>query len=289
MAISVSGAFTDLLTRLRLTEPQSATAATRVTGIKAFLNDHFTMAEAPFTIGSYRRGTIIRPERDLDILAPFSYSHYKARYDNDSRALLYLLRDRLNDGYATTTVSARQVAVRLDFSVIRADVVPAFRRDGGGYFIPNGKNRWSATNPAYHTRLITDRNQALENMLTPLIRIIKFWNLQNGAHLTSFHTELMVWRMWREAKTLPTTYAKRVESTLVALPSWVRSEFHDPWEAGGRIDGYLSAEERARVVRMLDQDAKGAKSALELEAAGKLAKAFDAWNSIFRHGFPALD
>jgi hypothetical protein len=72
------------------------------------------------------------------------------------------------------------------------------------------------------------------------------------------------------------------------MPGWVRTGFLDPWGNGGRLDGYLQSDERARVVRMLEQDTKSAKKALELEDAGKLATAFEAWNAIFRHGFPAL-
>jgi len=287
MATSVSGGFVELLTRLRLTGTQSETAAARVTGIKDFLKSAFTMGEAPFTIGSYRRGTLIRPERDLDILAPFSYRYYKNRYDNNSRALLYLLRDRLNDGYAATTVSSRQVAVVLDFTVIRADVVPAFSRQGGGYLIPDGKKGWTSTNPPYHTNLIAERNLALENHLTSLIRIMKFWNVQNGDHLFSFHVELMVWRMWRGATRLPSNYATRVAATLQTMPNWVRSEFPDPWVSGGQIDSYLRPDERARAVRMLAEDTKTATKALTYQEQGSTAKAFQSWDSVFRNGFPA--
>ena len=286
MAKTVSAGFVELLNRLALTADQAATASTRATAVKDFLDATFTMRERAFTIGSYRRGTLIRPERDIDLLAPLSYATYKDRYDGDSRAFLYFVRDKFNERYAKTKVSARQVAVVLDFTVISTDVVPAFKRNGGGFFIPNGKKGWSATNPQYHTRLINDRDAALNNRLKPLIRLMKFWNIQNGGHLRSFHVELMILRMWQSVSSLP-VYANAVMQSIGAMRGWLKSEFPDPWEGGGTIDGYLSSEARAKVIRMLDHDAKASAEAEDYRKAEKVEKAFERWAVIFHHEFPA--
>ncbi|MGI8445841.1 MAG: SMODS domain-containing nucleotidyltransferase [Streptosporangiaceae bacterium] len=100
------------------------------------------------------------------------------------------------EGYAQTKVTPRGVAVLLDFTIIRADIVPAFQAEGRRFFIPDGKKGWTATNPPYHACMIKERDDALNGHLKPLIRLMKFWNIQNGGHLRSFHVELMVWRMW---------------------------------------------------------------------------------------------
>ena len=96
MAKTVSAGFLELLDRLALTADQASTASTRATAIKDVFDANFTMAERAFTIGSYRRSTIIRPERDIDLLAPLSFATYKDRFDNDPRAFLYFVRDKLN-------------------------------------------------------------------------------------------------------------------------------------------------------------------------------------------------
>jgi hypothetical protein len=285
MAKAVSAAFGELLNRLVLTGDQSDTAATRVATLQEFFDSTFTMAERALTIGSYRRGTLIRPERDIDLLAALSYSTYRERYDDDSRALLYFVRDKLNEGYAQTKVSSRGVAVLLDFTIIRADIVPAFQRRGGGFFIPDGKKGWTATNPPYHARVIKERDDALNGHLKPLIRLMKFWNIQNGGHLRSFHVELMVWRMWGSVRSLP-AYPSAVMQTIGAMRGWLRTSFDDPWE-GGRIDDYLSSGTRAKVMRMLNQDAKASALAEDHRKAQKIEKAFDRWNSVFCKGFPA--
>ena len=120
MPKTVSAGFVELLKRLQLTGEQADTASARATALKDFFDANLTMEERAFTIGSYRRGTLIRPERDIDLLAPLSYGTYKERYDDDSRAFLYFVRDKLNERYPQTKVSSRGVAVLLDFTVIRA-------------------------------------------------------------------------------------------------------------------------------------------------------------------------
>ncbi len=157
-------------------------------------------------------------------MAPLNYPTYKDRYDNDSRAFLYYVRGKLNDQYHSTTVSSRQVAVTLDFQSIAADVVPCFQRSGTGegYFMPDGRGCWRATNPKYHTQIIVEGDKAQNGRLKPLIRLIKAWNLANGNHLRSFHVELLVYKMW--TNNIGSIWPQVVSSTLSALSSWVNRE-----------------------------------------------------------------
>ncbi|MGI8445840.1 MAG: hypothetical protein ACR2MP_01370 [Streptosporangiaceae bacterium] len=74
--------------------------------------------------------------------------------------------------------------------------------------------------------------------------------------------------------------------TIGAMPGWLRASFDDPWE-GGRIDDYLSSGTRAKVIRMLNQDAKASALAEDHRKAQKIEKAFERWNSVFCKGFPA--
>ncbi len=285
MATTVTGSFNELLRRLELTTDQTSTAETRAKGLKDYLDANFKMADRAFTVGSYRRGTLIRPERDVDLLSPLSVRDYWQTYKGDSREFLYMVRDKLNGGYAKTAVSSKQIAVVLDFTVIRAEIVPGFRREGGGFLIPDGQKRWIATNPPYHTNLIRDRDGELGGKLKPLIRLMKLWNIADGHHLRSFHVELIVWRMWKPATSLP-AYASAMMQSLNAMAGWLKSNFADPWSAGSAIDDYLKSDERAQVRRMLQEDYKAAQEAEELRKAGKDEKAIQRWNSVFRRQFP---
>jgi hypothetical protein len=285
MATTVISAFDTLLARQRLTDNQESVAKSRVAALSDFFNNNFAMAETPFTIGSYARGTLCAGERDIDMMAPFSASDYWERFKNDSRTFLYWVRNTLNDRYATTKVSSRQVAVKLDFTTIAADVVPCFKRTGGGYVMPNGQGGWMATNPPYHTRLIADAHRAHGYRLKPLIKLIKAWNIANSHHLSSFHVELMVERMKRGHAV--GEWPAEVAAVLRAMAGWLGYTFPDPWPSGTQVDSYLSSETRQKVILMMESDAKTAAQAEEYRRAGKNKDAFERWGVVYRHTFPA--
>lgn len=287
MTLTVSQAFTELHNRQGLTAIQRSTASTREAALRSFFNTNFDMNESLFAIGSYKRGTICRGERDIDLmapLAPFSSAKYWERYKDDSRAFLYWVRDHLNARYHATTVSSKRVCVKLDFTDIVTDVTPCFPRKGGGYLMPNGSGGWMNTNPPFHTDLMAAADITLDRKLKPLVRLMKAWNIANSHHLSSFHMELMVKEI--QAAGIR-SHPVEVEYTLRNLPDLVRKRFDDPWPDGKRIDGYLSAAERDRVVSMLESDAKRAAEGLAYERAGQMRLAFERWNIVYRHTFPA--
>ena len=174
--------------------------------------------------------------------APFGQTDYWKRFKDDSSRFLYAVRDALNKQYGRTDVSSRRVAVTLDFTDIVTDVVPAFPRKGGGYLIPNGTGEWKSTNPPFHAQLINQADQVKAGRLKPLIRLMKAWNFANGHHLTSFHVELAVEGMWRQAPSIPDWPAVMAETLRVAT-GWLTGELADPWPDGGSISRYLSEGE----------------------------------------------
>lgn len=286
MATSVAQGFNELRDRFPLTQIQSESANTKVANIRDFLNEKFFMAESAITIGSYARGSIIRVERDVDILAPLNYPKYKETYDGDPQAFLYMVRDALNAKFGSTTVSSKKVAVKLDFTAIAIDVVPCFRRQGGGYLMPNGSGDWMSTNPPFHTTLMKAANDQHEAKLIPLVKLMKFWNIANGHHLSSLHIELMTERMWRGVNFGERLYSTLLCETLKAMPGWVGKLFPDPWESGHSIDIGLSADERAKAIRMLNEDAERSRKAEEFRKSGEIKKAYECWAIIFNHQFP---
>ncbi len=288
MATTVIGAFSELHGRQGLTTNQRSTATTRVGSLKTFFLNNFTMRESVFPIGSYKRETICSGERDIDLMAclePYGTTDYWGSYKNDSKACLYWVRDRLNNRYYATKVSSRKVCVKLDFTDIVTDVTACFPRQGGGYLMPDGSGGWMATNPPFHATFMTDANKDHDSKLKPLVRLIKAWNIANSHHLSSFHVELMVERIHRG--TTIRSHPEEVAYTLRNLPAQVRSSFTDPWTGGGRVDSYLSADTRAMVARMLEDDADRAEKAEEHRLAGKMTLAFERWDVVYRNTFPS--
>jgi predicted nucleotidyltransferase len=285
MATTVIGGFTELLERLALTEVQRSSASTRVTGIRDFCSDRFAMAERASTVGSYARGTLVRWERDIDILSPLSVSDYWERYKGDSSLFLYWFRNALNDGYATTKVSSREVAAVLDFTVIRCEVVPAFRRQFGGYLIPDGKGGWQATNPPYHQQFMKDADEAHNGKLKPLVKLMKAWKIANELSISSLHIELLTEKLWRDATIGDRPSA--VATTLRGFATWLPFSFMDPWASAAFIDAQLGVEDRETAVKTAQADAESSSDAESARSNGRTSQAFQQWNTVYRQKFPA--
>jgi hypothetical protein len=291
MATTVTAAFTEFQARLALTPNQRTIAAGRLANLKTFFAANYQVATAPSAIGSYGRDTIVRPERDIDIMVALSVDSYWARYQSDSRAFLRWLRDGLNRQYPNTQVGVRQIAVHLALGEnLEVDLVGGFHAQGGGSWIPNGSGGWQRTNPPFHDKLMTDANVRLGGHLKPLVRVMKGWNIVgNGGRLRSFHLEMMVERVWQSgnASTL-TSMPATVAATLKTGAGWVRVTHPDPWPGSGQnLDSYLGAGTRAAVAEAMDKDAVRAVEALAYVTAGQTAKAFERWDIVFGHQFPA--
>lgn len=289
MATTVTAAFTEFEGRLALTPNQRAIAAGRLANLRTFFANNYVVATAPWAIGSYGRDTIVRPERDIDIMVALSVPEYWPRYQSDSRAFLRWLRDGLNRAYPNTQVGVRQIAVHLALGEnLEVDLVAGFHHDGGDFYIPNGSGGWQATNPPFHDKLMTDANVRLGSQLKPLVRVMKGWNIVgNASRLHSFHLEMIVERVWQKAGSLlpmPTAVA----ATLETGAGWVRAIHPDPWTASGQnLDSYLRADVRAVIAKSMDEDAVRARAAIEDVAAGQTAKAFERWDIVFGRQFPA--
>lgn len=289
MPRTVISAFDELLTRVALTRDQREIGSTRQTALRDFLKGRFTLyAEEPepnpWLIGSYSRQTILRQERDLDIMVSLSPGKYWETYKSRSSGLVYLVRNGLKEGYPNSEVSSSGAAVVMEMTIFNVDVVPVFPRDGGGYLVADGNDGWNATNPNVHFKLMEDHNKQ-DDLLKPLVKLMKYWNICNGELLQSFHLEMMVEYMWRGVSI--GSHPHGVKETLRVLAGYLPNTFNDPWSAGGRIDDYLSTDDRAKVVDYAQKDAASSAKAEELRRGGDDRSAFDHWQKVFNKQFPA--
>lgn len=287
MARTVTEAFNEFRGRLILTDRQKQLATGRISNLRTIFDQDFDVAKKPWAIGSYGRETIIRLERDIDVMVALSVSGYWKTYENNSAAFLRMVRDRLNKRYPNTKVSTRQIAVVLELGEdLEVDLVPGFHRTGGGFLIPNGSGRWLATNPPFHDDLMANANMRLGSRLKPLVRLMKAWNVCNQRHLRSFHLEMIVEKMWRKPTQVP-LYQNAVANSLEVAASYVKPRFPDPWKPDQMIDDYLTSTNRNEAIRKLNDDAQRAKDAMRAEAGGDHKSAIEDWGIVFYGQFPA--
>jgi hypothetical protein len=96
---TVGAAFESMLADLRVTERQKVIANGRITHLDAFFRANYRLAKAPWAIGSYNRETLIRWERDVDVMVALSTDPYWSRFEHDSAKFLNWIRDGLNREY----------------------------------------------------------------------------------------------------------------------------------------------------------------------------------------------
>lgn len=289
MALSVAAGFATFLANMDLTPRQKEIADGRVAHLNAWFRANVACETYPEGIGSFGRGTLISRRRDIDVMSVLADDPYWFRYKDDSRVLMRWLRDKLNDAYGSTDVSTKQVAIRMLLGEgLQVDLVPMFTRPGGGYFMPNGAGGWRSTNPPFHAGLMSASNLRLDIRLKPLVRLMKMWNETNGRHLQSFHVEMLTEGMWQQEKAVA-PYPDALSTAFLRASIWLGYPTYDPWKGAGevRIDTYLSADERAVVIRLLEADYKNAGIALAYDRAGATKAAFERWGVIFGGAFPA--
>lgn len=290
-AKTVADAFAQFVSKITPTEAQRTAMSARRTRADEILRELFNGSNMPLLrtklIGSAGRNTIIRPLDDIDVFAVFNDDTVWDTYRQDSRKLLYRVRDALNGKY-NITVGSRGQAVRLFFKTPpHVEIVPAFEVVGGGYYIPSGKANfffgyaWQQTDPYVHEAFINRRQTELGNRLKGIIRLLKRWNAVHGKHFTSFHLEMVTQASFGSIGTsLPMNVHQFFD--------WSRTHLNvsDPAGYSGNLmstDFFKSLAMNNALKNAHDRTGK----ALEAEGKGNHAQAIRLWRITFGDEFPA--
>jgi len=193
MPTTVPAAFREFAVRLQPTDAQRSDASTKQGGVKDCLNGTLWVSRS-FLTGSYARWTIIRPPSDIDLLVVLDDSKHGDDFfyaPGGAQLALERFHVRLKTCYPNTPIRKDHPAVHLDFTTIGFDVIPAFDRRDGGFFIPSRfASGWMPTDPTKHAELTTAMNGGTGDFFVPLVKMFKSWNCAHYAKLTGFHLEV---------------------------------------------------------------------------------------------------
>lgn len=186
---------------LFLNDEQIADAKTKLKGIVSTLNrsfwDHNDESKNAFMVGSWGKGTVVRPPNDVDLffIAPNAiFNEFNGKAGNVQSQLLQRFRLSLLDRYPQTNIRGDGQVVVVGFNSLTVEVVPAFPIFGGGYNIcdTNGGGRWKAVDPDSEILgMNVADDQALGNA-RKLVRMIKQWAGHRNVPLKGFHIEHLV-------------------------------------------------------------------------------------------------
>ncbi len=162
--------------------------------LKSFFGNEIDSVDA---FGSYTRGTIL-PRKydnnsDVDLIIQFDteiYPKYTAEtYRNK-------LKRFAEHWYSSSLVYKDFPTVVLELQNIKFDLVPAIQEvsflDYVTLYIPDRFNNWQTTEPFAFSQKLTKANSAYNNIVKPIVRLLKFWNASASYPFASFELEQLI-------------------------------------------------------------------------------------------------
>lgn len=285
MAKTIDEGFRKLRSNLEMTDLQEETVSERQKNVRKALEDDFSISES-YLAGSYRRNTMIAPLNgaDVDIFIVLDPKYYEA---NGQSALLDKVKTALRKTYTQTpAISPNGQAVTITFTDFKADVVPGFYRQGGGFLIPDAQlGRWIATDPKKHVDLWSAANKEHKGNFVPLVKMLKGWN-QSRAVVRSFHLEVLAYSVLNGINI--TDFPSGVRYVFDKTREKIKYKLADPAGYSDDVAAYVKTQDAMnKIIERLGWALDRAKEGEALAASGKIQDAFGKWALIFKDYFPA--
>ncbi len=256
-----------------------------------------------FITGSYRRHTMIRPPKDVDLFLVLDSGEYKDLDLDDlitPKALVSRLKKALekifeNDNEVIVEEQRHSVTIiyNENFSI---DVIPAFETDDGdAYKIPDiedGDNgRYITSNPKIHYKYINDINDSTstngKKRFKKTARLLKFIKRQRfndePKKIRSFHFELLAAKILGSNKI--NSYSEAINNFLSKVASYFdEASIIDPANSENKIDDYVddyTKETKEGIKDELNSLAEISQAARNYESSGDDDNAILEWKKIF--------
>ena len=278
----IDDAFLRLKSNLEITQTEQDTAVRRHTSIRDYVSSQWNLID-DFLTGSYRRDTKTKKLKDIDIFIVIDAAGAQAGYRAQSPAevlndLETLLADRWpgahRDGMAIV------IPFGSDDEVMSIDVVPAFDRKGGGYFIPDPHaGTWIATNPKRHHELSIAKNDQCDGKFVPFVKMIKGINRELGEPVSpSFLLEVMAHAL---VKAPFGRYQDEIVLFLATAAERIDEKWDDPAGLGGDVNTIMGPGQKLTAAGALRRAQAIAERAVDLEDDGKVQAAYEEWKKLF--------
>lgn len=290
---NVAASFQSFLSGLELTKTERDEAVRQHQVVRARLESSLGGIRTTLLMGSYRRGTAIRPLDDIDVFVVLD----EARHGGLSPTpLLQRVEVALRRAYPEhkPRIQGRSVNIEFAGTGIGYDIVPAFAvgstvNDEGEpqeFEIPDRQQEaWIKTNPRHHRSACVEANERAVGMLNGLIKAAKSWNRAQDIALTSFHVEVMSYGAF---VTKPDDPRRGLKLLFEYLASAVMKPCPDPAGLGPDLDAKLSSSERAAARDLLQRAATVAAHAVFHEGTGNAAGAVTSWQQLLGPDFRAV-
>lgn len=297
MATTVISAMDAFLANIQPTSNQISEASTSHNALRKYLRESLTVS-TDFLTGSYSRNTMIRQSRDIDLFLVLDSSYYSGRTGwigyrdraNGPANLLDYLKQLLQKKYTSTEIGRDGQAVRVEFSHVHIDVVPAFKLTSGGYYIPNTPtNSWLTSDPGKHNDAITTGNQngKIRGRLVPLAKMVKYWNHSHNYGRKGFFLEMLardIFQYWSAS-----SYADAVYTYFSTGLDYITKSYAvtDPGTGKDLMGEYMLTQTRKDSAISNFTTARDlAVAAINANNSGDNKTAIEKWQRLFGAEFP---
>jgi hypothetical protein len=179
--------FGRILSNISITDCQRQDGEKKQAGIRKCLNRYYWNEESEttnsFLIGSWGKGTLVRPPRDIDILfllPAHVYWRFDNRKGNRQSQLLQEVKNVLVQTYSQTTMRGDGQVIVVPFDTIKIEIAPAFRCQDGSIIIcdTNDQGRYKTSTAEAEARDVAFYDSFSNGNTRALSRMIKQWQYE---------------------------------------------------------------------------------------------------------------
>lgn len=189
--MSVQQHLLDVASKAILTSTEKASITTSLYTMRSRISAHFgTDVSEQIQFGSSTRDTIlprkIDTNSDIDYMIVFRDTSYRPQ------TYLDRLRRFVSSKYSSSEVAQSNPTIVLNLNHIKFELVPAVRRSFAGLEIPSPAadfTDWIHTDPIGFNQNLVSANTAHSGNVKRMIRVIKYWNANNGYPFNSYLLE----------------------------------------------------------------------------------------------------
>lgn len=282
----IGDAFDKLKSNLEITATEETAAITRHTNIRDYVRTRWNLDD-DFLTGSYRRSTKTKPLKDVDIFVVINPDGDQGYLRSEVPiTVLNELLKVLEMKWPKAYVDGMAVVIPFgtDDAVTSMEVVPAFARNGGGWFIPDpDRGRWLATNPKTHHEISTAKNKACDEKFVPFVKMVKAANRELGDKVEpSFLLEVMAHDIVRAPFG---RYSDELVLFFTNAAERINDAFDDPAGLGGDVNT-MTAAQRIAAKNALLEARHIAELAVDLADGNQERAAVTEWKRLFNNRMP---
>ena len=277
--MSIQDHFDQFYENIKPTNNQLGDAQTKYTEVCETLYKHYYpnshisyLGRVNFPIGSYGKGTHIRPVRDVDVLfiMPFPVFEKYWKKPNGQSRLLQEVRGVLTKKYPKTPIKVDRKVVVLEFSTPKHNVelLPACDSQDKRFYTPDttGNGTWFPPYDPYTEMQEIKNSDNRTGKTIMLIRMIKKWPENCNVDLSSYDIEQEVLEFLKgKTKAQCNSHSILVRDFLKDLLLYAPFRYHD----------------RKNLLKPIETACKRAINACEFEEQGNVDLAVQEWQKIF--------